>query len=247
MDVKKKMGPLPVWAWGALIGVSVLIYMRYRSAASSATSSTTGTGVGYDPNAIDPATGISYGEEESAALNATAGNATSSGSLDNSTESFAQQLQDFINEATAMGWTAPGTTTATGNTPGAQQLPGGGWIEAPSPATTLPPAPAAASPLPDPIAATPPPAAPAPTVNPPAAAPNPPVLNQPIAIDINKLLRTSAGIGPNEGAQSFISGLVSQGFKAGKGAASGTYTKAGSSLKYFVFQLGGHSHVRQAT
>lgn len=242
LDLKKKMGPLPVWSWGLLVGVAVLYYMHSR-AASSATSSTTGTATGYDPNAIDPATGISYGQEESAALNATAGNATSSGSLDTSgsTATNIQNLSDLMTVLQGMGWGVLPTTTAT--TPGTFVNP---IATVPVGSIPAPVATPAASPLPDPIAATPPPAAPAAVVNPPAAAPNPPVLNQPQPIDVNKLLLTSAGIGPNEGAQGFIQNLAGLGYKAGKGAASGTYTKAGSSLKYFVFQLGGQTHVRQA-
>lgn len=80
----KKMGPLPVWAWGLIIGVGIyFLYERYSAGSSS--TSTAGTAA-LDPNSIDPNTGLTYGSEESAAENANAATATSpaSGGLDNS-------------------------------------------------------------------------------------------------------------------------------------------------------------------
>src|SRR4051812_39378444 len=44
---------------GAVVGgVVIIVYLRKRKAASSATGSS-----GYDPNAIDPSTGLPYGQE----------------------------------------------------------------------------------------------------------------------------------------------------------------------------------------
>lgn len=73
----KKLGPLPIWAWGLIFGIGgYFLYERYVSGGSaSSTSSTTGI---LDPNAVDPNTGLTYGEEESAAENA---NAASAGGL----------------------------------------------------------------------------------------------------------------------------------------------------------------------
>lgn len=76
----KKMGPLPVWAWGLIIGVGVyFLYTRYNSASNT---SATAASSSLDPNAIDPNTGLTYGQEEQAAqqnLAPTAGNLGSSG------------------------------------------------------------------------------------------------------------------------------------------------------------------------
>jgi len=69
MNLTRKVGPLPVWAWGAILGlVGYYVYSRYKS--SSTTSASGSTAGVLDPNAVDPNTGFTYGEEESAALNA---------------------------------------------------------------------------------------------------------------------------------------------------------------------------------
>lgn len=62
IDLKKKLGPLPVWGWALLGagGLGVVYYMRSKS-SSSTTASTV------DPNTIDPATGIPYSQELQAA------------------------------------------------------------------------------------------------------------------------------------------------------------------------------------
>jgi hypothetical protein len=53
--VKKKIGPLPMWAWIVIIGGTIGIVLYERSKSSS-----TGT---TDPNQVDPATGLTYSQE----------------------------------------------------------------------------------------------------------------------------------------------------------------------------------------
>ena len=75
IDLKKKLGPLPVWGW-ALLGagsLGVVYYIRSKSSSSTATSSTA--------DQLDPATGLSYASELATAQAAnTAGTAGSAGS-----------------------------------------------------------------------------------------------------------------------------------------------------------------------
>lgn len=73
---KLKRNPKALAAIGVLLLVAFL-YLRSRSSSSTTTSSTTS---GVDPNAIDPATGLTYGEEQQAALDAQS-SGSSSGSL----------------------------------------------------------------------------------------------------------------------------------------------------------------------
>lgn len=76
--LKKKAGPLPVWAWVAIAGAVIFIYMMRKSSSSATQNGST-----VDPNSplgltyaqeqadmasgIDPNTGQSYASEQSAA------------------------------------------------------------------------------------------------------------------------------------------------------------------------------------
>jgi len=60
--MKKKYGPLPLWAWGAIGIVTIYLYYRHSSSSSSS-SGTTST------DAVDPVTGIPYSQEEQAYQN----------------------------------------------------------------------------------------------------------------------------------------------------------------------------------
>jgi hypothetical protein len=70
IDLKKKLGPLPVWGW-ALLGAGTLGVVYYIRSKSSSV----------DPNTIDPSTGIPWSQE--AAANAANIGAGSSGSAAN--------------------------------------------------------------------------------------------------------------------------------------------------------------------
>lgn len=57
MDFKKKLGPLPLWAWVLIVGVAGgLIWYEHDKSGTTA-SSTTGS------NSVDPATGLTYAQE----------------------------------------------------------------------------------------------------------------------------------------------------------------------------------------
>lgn len=133
MDLKKKIGPLPVWAWGLILGVvGYFAYERYSASSSSSSGTASTTGI-LDPNAVDPNTGLTYGEEEQAALNnnaeAASGGGTGggvSGPTDSglgSTVTPTNEFGDFLtflgewNQfASALGWTAPGSGGAGSGT-----------------------------------------------------------------------------------------------------------------------------------
>lgn len=67
--IEKKLGPLPIWAWGAIFGGAFYLYMRKRAATAAATLAASATPAPTDASstdatgAIDPATGIPYSEE----------------------------------------------------------------------------------------------------------------------------------------------------------------------------------------
>lgn len=58
--MKKKVGPLPMWAWIVIVGGTIGAYMLYRSNKSSST-----TAAGANPNTVDPSSpvGATYAEE----------------------------------------------------------------------------------------------------------------------------------------------------------------------------------------
>lgn len=64
--LKKKVGPLPAWGWIAAIALGAFIYYRSKS-SSAATTSASDYPASLDPNAVDPATGLTYGQEQSSA------------------------------------------------------------------------------------------------------------------------------------------------------------------------------------
>lgn len=95
----KKYGPLPLWAWGLAGGVVLYLLYRYYQNSSGASSTASTTGI-LDPNAVDPNTGLTYGEEEAAALNANAASiGTSNGGGSTSpTESAAQTTNPSLSQ-----------------------------------------------------------------------------------------------------------------------------------------------------
>jgi len=166
MNLTRKVGPLPVWAWGAILGlVGYYVYSRYKS--SSTTSASGSTAGVLDPNAVDPNTGFTYGEEESAALNANAagvaGVAASNGAVDigltgtSSTDPFgnvSDWLTSFGNVASELGWTAPGqnvgsgsSTPSTNGSPSAIQVTVSPPMQQASPPTVAPSAHVASVPV----------------------------------------------------------------------------------------------------
>jgi hypothetical protein len=130
VNLQKKVGPLPVWAWGLILGIGVYyLYRRNKQNQQATTATTSNPGV-LDPNAVDPNTGLTYGQEESAALNANAASAggtvgtypTSSG-LDTSLQSSASDLssldsllQEFGVIAADLGYVAPNGASSNGAT-----------------------------------------------------------------------------------------------------------------------------------
>jgi hypothetical protein len=211
--MKKKMGPLPVWAWGLIFGVAVY-YFYERSKASSTTSAASTTGI-LDPNAIDPATGLTYGQEESAALNANATTAATGalGSTGTTTGTdFATQLQTTEGLLSFIQGIDPNFGTG---------------LNAANAAAAAAPAPL--------VSSTPPPTTP--TAH--AAVPSP---NQALADALQARLYTPSGL-PNAGG--FITALLGKGFKfASGGTSAGTLVKG--SQKFFIFQQGGQTHIREA-
>jgi len=124
IDLKKKLGPLPVWGW-ALLGagtLGVVYYIRSKS-SSSTTAATTSTA-----DQIDPATGQSYASELAAAQAANAANTGSAGSAAStpaattdltgiatgitSTDQLATQLAAIQDELATQSTAAPTDTTA---------------------------------------------------------------------------------------------------------------------------------------
>lgn len=125
MDLTKKLGPLPVWAWGLILGVGgYIVYARSRASSTSTSSGTLGV---LDPNAVDPNTGLTYGQEEDAALNANAsaaggplaGGGTTSDSGGQSTVPPVDEFGDFLTflgELNQIQQALPGTGITTGTT-----------------------------------------------------------------------------------------------------------------------------------
>lgn len=131
MDLNKKMGPLPVWAWGLILGIGGYIVFRRLGSSSTATTPTDSV---LDPNAVDPNTGLTYGQEEDAALNA---NATGGGSLGGGGTTSDSGAQSTIPDSTAPDIIAAinGLTNAlTGSQAGTGPLPAG----APTPPPVTP-------------------------------------------------------------------------------------------------------------
>lgn len=58
MDFKRKIGPLPMWAWILIVGVAGGLLWYEHSKGSSTSTSTSSS------NQIDPATGLSYAQEQ---------------------------------------------------------------------------------------------------------------------------------------------------------------------------------------
>lgn len=99
MNLTKKLGPLPIWAWGLILGVGgYFVYSRYASGSSSSSSSTSPVSGVLDPNAVDPNTGLTYGQEEDAALNANAAGGASLGSSGGVSDSGGQATVPSTNE-----------------------------------------------------------------------------------------------------------------------------------------------------
>lgn len=66
----RKMGPLPVWAWGVIAAGAYWAYTKYKGTSSASSVSASGTSGGpaaTAPAGVDPQTGESYAEEYGAA------------------------------------------------------------------------------------------------------------------------------------------------------------------------------------
>jgi len=115
----RKMGPLPVWAWGILGGVAVyFLYTRYKnSSANSAVNSPLATTL--DPNTVDPTTGMTYGQElagsfpSAGGLQGAADAGSTTPSLDSSLLDFGTLLADFSGVASQLGFTPPQPSDTT--------------------------------------------------------------------------------------------------------------------------------------
>lgn len=249
--MNKKIGPLPMWAWAVIAGVGGLLLYRYYQNANAGSSSGSGintTGI-LDPNAVDPNTGITYGEEEAAALNGQAANAaTGGGSLGGGTsESGAQGTVPATNEfgdfltflgdwqqmAQSLGWQPPVSNSGTASGSGAAA------VTTPSNAPT---------------------SSPSSHINPNlitggaglagAAKSTGTAVAHTIAA-----LSTSAGIA-GDSARSFLAGItaghnpynkVKGSTQKGGLAQTGTYVRPGSNTVYYAWSQGGTLHVRQAS
>jgi LysM repeat protein len=93
-EVKKKVAGLPVWMWG-IAGAAALyfIYRWYSSGSGSSSTAASPTATVLDPNAVDPNTGLTYGEEETAALGG--GGTGGLDTFDQGIQSFMQDLLDL--------------------------------------------------------------------------------------------------------------------------------------------------------
>lgn len=59
MNLKKKIGPLPLWAWVLIVGTTVgLLWYEHSKNASSSSSTTSSS------SSVDPATGLTYAQEQ---------------------------------------------------------------------------------------------------------------------------------------------------------------------------------------
>lgn len=128
MNLKKKVGPLPVWAWLAIAGATVGLFLLYRSrAASSSTPSadtvdpTNPLGLTYGQEAsdqaagIDPLSGATYASEQPAAVVPdTSGGGSSgagSGGIDPGTgDPYGAEILAAINGIGLTDNTSPGQT-----------------------------------------------------------------------------------------------------------------------------------------
>lgn len=120
----KKYGPLPGWAWLAALAIGVYFYHR-----NAVNSSNTPTGSS-DPNAVDPSTGLTYGQEAAGVPAFGTGAASDLGSTGGSgqitptvtadgsptgtptdlTGGFLDQLQGFQEIAAALGYNRADTS-----------------------------------------------------------------------------------------------------------------------------------------
>jgi hypothetical protein len=118
--MKKKKAGLPLWAWGVIGVAAIYFWYRYQqSGSSSTTAANTPTGSVLDPNAVDPNTGLTYGQEESAALGAgAAANAPGAGGSSNGTDTtnppdtFDQQLGNLLSLVSAFNLVPAGSQAA---------------------------------------------------------------------------------------------------------------------------------------
>jgi hypothetical protein len=112
--MNKKYAGLPIWAWGLVAAAGVWLYVRSRASASASAAPAGPTDQVLDPNAIDPNTGLTYGQEESSALSQAAPG--SSGSPPDIT-GFDSELQDWLQTMALLGqyyqqqgWTPPNSS-----------------------------------------------------------------------------------------------------------------------------------------
>lgn len=124
--MKKKLGPLPVWAWAA-IGAGVLVFMYWRSRQSSSSSSTDQVdpsnplGLTYGQETadiaqgIDPNTGQTYAAEQS--VGAAGGGGVSSGTSSDDLSTIDSDLGIISSQlATLQGGTGLTDSTTPGGT-----------------------------------------------------------------------------------------------------------------------------------
>lgn len=98
--MKKKIGPLPLWAWIAVVGGAVGIFLLYKSNSSGSSSSTA------NANTVDPSspTGLTYGQE---AQDSALGTDPATG------ETYAQEQAASSADDSSGGGTAGSTDTGT--------------------------------------------------------------------------------------------------------------------------------------
>jgi hypothetical protein len=152
----KKLGPLPVWAWGLIFGVAgYFVYARYKENSAATSSSSTST---LDPNSIDPNTGLTYGQEEDSALSGMATSGGGGGSSSNGTvtpPTLSQELTDVTSLIASLEAAGLIPTPAPTPTPGTPELTP---ITVPDPTTpTTPAVPGPQSPPATPPTTNPPP------------------------------------------------------------------------------------------
>lgn len=238
MDLQRKIGPLPMWAWALLVGgVAYVVYRRYSAGSSSSTSATTASTL--DPNSVDPNTGLTYGQEEQAALNANAaslggGSALGGGTSESGAQGTLGSGPNFLSPGDILSFLtqwqqlvgSPGTQPPVSNS-GTASGSGASGITTPS--------------------------------NPPTSSASSHTNPNLTAGQISTVLRTAVGsagaaagnalTGAN--AASFLKGLTSGGYKlrpgTSHGGGTGTYVKPGSNTVYFAYNQGGQLHVRQAS
>jgi hypothetical protein len=246
-----------LWTWGLIAGVvAFYLYKRYTENQAATSSTISPTASVLDPNAIDPNTGLTYGQEENAALQSSAISApgSSSNGAYPTQSSLGQEVTDVTGliqslENAGLIPTPGTTTTATPAAPGPAPAPTPTYTP-PNIYVTVPPAPVSSTPgVPGPASSP----SSAPTTNPsPVAQPSPSVPAALSPAQLASALLTSAGVAGAQ-AQTYLSGLLSGGYKKVTGtsqtgglAQTGTYTHSGGPTYYVWGTSTSGLHIRQA-